>query len=130
MRVSRSIVSLVGLGAWVITAMLVAGGAPTTSAFQISLSHRTLARPQLLLKGRYNPLTMSSPRGEGEQEPPKDDDDDSSAAQATTPRTTTASAAETKKEEEESAPYPVDLPSPILLGTSIVIAIASTGTFC
>ena len=44
------------------------------------------------------------------------------------PPAVAAAAAASKAVEEESPSYPLDVPSPILLASSMVIAIASTGT--
>lgn len=57
-----------------------------------------------------------------EDEPPKNEEEDATA------NTSVASAATTAREVETSASYPVDLPSPILLGASIVLAIAGVGS--
>jgi hypothetical protein len=42
---------------------------------------------------------------------------------------TTVSEEVSKTIEEEAKPYPIDLPSPLLLSTSMILAIATTGMF-
>jgi len=55
---------------------------------------------------------------------PSEDESDESEASSQQP----AAAAIAQETDEEESSYPIDLPSPILLATSIVLAIASTGS--
>jgi len=55
------------------------------------------------------------------------DEDDRDGAAATASSSPVSSS--TQKLSEQSTSYPIDLPSPILLATSMILAIVSTGAF-
>mmetsp|Transcript_8107 Transcript_8107/g.20327 ORF Transcript_8107/g.20327 Transcript_8107/m.20327 type:complete len:157 (+) Transcript_8107:93-563(+) len=54
-----------------------------------------------------------------------DDEEDSNISGGSSSSSRTAAVVE----EDESQPYPIDLPSPLLLASSMILAIVGTGTF-
>lgn len=110
--------------------LLLLGGGPSTSfgsgvvAFQIPLArpHGPLASLYGMTMSTKTERFLSSP-SPSEQYEPEDEE-----ATDETPALAVVAAAASKAVEEESPSYPLDVPSPILLASSMVIAIASTGT--
>ena len=109
--------SSVALWLALVSFLLIGGGSPSTNvaAFQVLPASWHMHSSRLV-----KPLFMSSP-----EEPPKNENSPVTENPASTAIESTSS----KEEEEESASYPINVPSPILLASSMVIAIASTGTF-
>ena len=109
--------SFVALWLALVSFLLIGGRSPSTNvaAFQVLPASRHMHSSRLV-----KPLFMSSP-----EEPPKNENSPVTESPASTAMESTSS----KEEEEESASYPINVPSPILLASSMVIAIASTGTF-
>mmetsp|Transcript_7964 Transcript_7964/g.15189 ORF Transcript_7964/g.15189 Transcript_7964/m.15189 type:complete len:173 (-) Transcript_7964:65-583(-) len=102
----------------VVMAMMIGDRLDTTLAFStpatVVANHRLVCHPY-----RHAPLFMS------QDEPTKED---AKATSDDTPAATVVETFSSKEQEEEAAPYPLDVPSPILLASSMVIAIAATGS--
>ena len=106
-----------GLLLAVVMTMMIGGNLDTATAFSTPATVAAHRLSQYV----HTPLFMSI-----DQEPAKEDVKAESTSDGTPAAATTA--VETTSKDEETAPYPLDVPSPILLASSMIIAIASTGT--
>ena len=101
-------------------------GSSAVMAFQIPVTrpHTPVASSSFVYGMTVSTKTqrfLSSPSEQEKSEDEQATDDD---------ETVVAAASKAVVVEEESPSYPLDVPSPILLASSMVIAIASTGTPC
>ena len=94
------------------------GASSFVTAFQMPVTCRRVAVNVVTTTPRF---LSSSPPPPPEEDMMQDSSVDKVAASST-------NAMETKQMKEDSPSYPLDVPSPILLASSMVIAIASTGT--
>jgi len=63
------------------------------------------------------------------EEPDKKDVKPGSTSDDIDPAATAMGTTSNEAKQEVGAPYPLDIPSPILLASSMIIAIAATGTW-
>lgn len=120
-------VSLLGPSSLWLTVVFVATiiGDHTATAFSVPAT--AVKNHRQTLQFRHAPVFMSQ-----EEEPPSKETETTmeSSNSSDSPTTTAPAAATTSVEadDEEPAPYPLDVPSPILLASSMILAIAATGT--
>jgi len=101
----------------------------TISAFQQGIFHKngiTTTFPSVFTNRKVSiALFMSESQDDTSKE--SNDGDATSKTTSTTPETVKASTAAIEPPQEKENPYPIDLPSPILLSSSMLLAIATTG---